>query len=126
MTDRIQILIVDDKDSHRRFVGDVLRSEGYQVIEAGSGEQAREILRQEGSLHLVVLDQMMPGLTGTTFWNQIKADKEFQHVWDLPVIFITAYPEDEAMRDLRAEGVLVLTKPLRDYHDILDAVDQVL
>lgn len=126
MADEIRILLVDDKESHRRFIGDALRSERYQVIEAEDGEQAKEKLRQEKLLHLVILDQMMPRLTGTEFWNQIKADEAFQHVWDLPVIFITAYPEDEAMRNLRAAGVPMLAKPLRDYHDILDAVRHVL
>jgi CheY-like chemotaxis protein len=123
---KIRTLVVDDKESHRRFIADVLRSEGYEVLEAANGEQARRKLREEQPVHLLVLDQMMPRLTGTTFWRQIKADETFKDVWDLPVIFITAYPEDDEMRDLKAKGVPVLAKPLRDYQDILDAVRQVL
>ncbi len=126
MADEIRILIVDDRESHRRFIGDALRSEGYHVIEAENTQQAGEKLHQETPLHLVVLDQMMPRQTGAEFWNQIREDEVFQHVRDLPVIFITAYPEDEAVRNLRAEGVPVLAKPLRDYHDILDTVHQIL
>jgi two-component system, OmpR family, response regulator ResD len=120
------ILIVEDRRSHLRFVRDVLCSEGYTVLEAGNSEQAKEILLKSAIIHLLIMDQMVPGLTGTEFLKHIQIDEEFRKIRNLPVIILTAYPEDDEVRALQKKGIPVLSKPLRDYHDLLDAVKNAL
>lgn len=121
-----RILVVDDVEAHRRLIGRVLRTQGFEVLDAGNSEQALEKLRGERTPHLVILDQMMPKQTGAAFWKQIQSDEAYKHVWGIPVIFITAYPEDEGVKELRAKGIPILAKPLSDYLDIANIVRDVL
>ncbi len=65
-----RILIVDDEAPIRRLLLHKLSKEGYQCLEAGSVEGAREILRS-GSIGLVILDIKMPGRSGSEFLPEI-------------------------------------------------------
>ena len=57
------ILVVDDEERMRKLIGDFLRREGYQILEAGDGRQALERLSAE-KVDLVILDVMMPEQDG--------------------------------------------------------------
>ena len=111
-----KILVVEDKKCHRRFVCDVLRLEGYEMIEASSGEEALEILKQE-TVDLVTLDQEMPDMTGLECYERMPED--------IPVVFITVFGHSPRFVDLRRKGVPVIAKPL-DYQDILKAIESAL
>lgn len=86
------ILIVDDMDENREILCCFLQSKGYEVLEAEDGEAA---LRLVGSrpIDLIVLDEMMPGLSGTQVLERIRRTYEPNR---LPVIMATAKdaPED--------------------------------
>ena len=59
------ILLVDDDDAVRALLARVLRSKGYDVLEAASGEEAHGIAEAHpGPLHLLVCDVLMQGLSG--------------------------------------------------------------
>lgn len=57
----VTIMVVDDDERVRRITARMLSDEGYQVIEAGSGEQALERLAEAGQVHIVLTDIAMPG-----------------------------------------------------------------
>jgi len=70
------ILVVDDDDNVRAVARDVLRENGYRVLEARSGEEAYEIaVRYIGSIHLLVTDVIMPGITGTELASRLRQTK---------------------------------------------------
>jgi DNA-binding response OmpR family regulator len=59
----IRILVVDDEPALRNILGEVLRREGYAVVEAEDGEAALSELRR-APVDLVITDRLMPGRTG--------------------------------------------------------------
>ena len=64
-------MVVDDEPLLREMVADVLQSEGYQVVEAANGREALWQLRQGGVRpDLIVLDLMMPVMTGWEFRDE--------------------------------------------------------
>jgi CheY-like chemotaxis protein len=86
------ILIVDDSDIWRRLAKDVLKRNGYRLLEADSGEQALEIAR-ENPIDLVVMDYRMNRLDGL---NTSRCLREISGYERVPVILITSenFPGD--------------------------------
>ena len=78
------ILVVDDQTLNLYLLKDVLK--GYRVILAKDGEQALAILKEEQLPDLILLDILMPGMTG---YEVIKVIKDNERTKDIPVIFIT-------------------------------------
>ena len=58
--DKIKILVVDDEARMRKLVKDFLSIKGYQVLEAGDGEEAVDLFFQQKDIALILLDVMMP------------------------------------------------------------------
>lgn len=79
----IRILAVDDDIHMLNFVAAELRQEGYEVVEATSGEQALSHLESE-AMDLAVVDVMMPGIDGFELTKILSTD------YNLPVILLTA------------------------------------
>ena len=82
-----KILIVDDEADIRKALEIYLKAEDYEIVPAGSGDEALAVLK-EGGIDLVLLDIMMPGMDGITALSQLR---EFSNV---PVILLTAKSED--------------------------------
>jgi DNA-binding response OmpR family regulator len=104
-----KVLIVDDEDSNVDMLSRRLSRCGYSVISANNGEQALRML-EESRVDLVLLDQMMPGMTGTEVLRRIRTSKSAQQ---LPVIMVTAVSDSSAIAlalDLGANDYV--TKPL--------------
>ena len=70
--DSITILVVDDEKIPRALRSLILQKKGYRVVAAASGKEALELL-VGGVFHLVLSDQMMPGMTGTELAKAIKS-----------------------------------------------------
>ncbi|WP_340003630.1 response regulator transcription factor [Paenibacillus sp. FSL K6-0276] len=84
--DQKNILIVDDHPEIREILRVLLRSGGYHVIEAVNGTEALELLNQ--SIDLVILDIMMPGISGLKTCEKIRED------YNVPILFLTAKTQD--------------------------------
>ena len=105
-----RILVVDDDRLNIRILGRILRSEGYELAEADSGEKALEVLAVFKP-HLVLLDVMMPGIDGFETCRRIRSKYGDQSP---PVIFITAKTEsDDVVEGLGAGAVDYLSKPFK-------------
>lgn len=85
-----RIMVVDDDPTMVKLIGVNLRLHGNEVIEATSGQMALEALSGELP-DLVVLDVMMPGMTGWEVLGSIRARPETR---ELPVILVTAKTQD--------------------------------
>jgi two-component system, NtrC family, sensor kinase len=88
-----KILAVDDSLTYLHEVAEQLRQEGYDVILARSGEEALELLLVQ-SVDCILLDLVMPGLSGQETCRRIKGSAALR---DIPLIMHTALEEQDAM-----------------------------
>ena len=87
--DSLKVLMVDDESRMRKLVSDFLTRKGYQVIEAGDGEEAIDKFYEDKNISLVILDVMMPKMNGWDTCRQILKNS------NVPIIMLTA-KSDEA------------------------------
>ena len=81
------ILIVDDEPVNREMLGMILGDE-YEILQAGDGEEALPIIRENSTLlSLVILDLMMPRMSGQELLRIMKEDADLQRI---PVIVLTS------------------------------------
>ncbi len=110
-----RILIVDDEDDLRDAMASALRADGYAVEEAANGREALSILAVSPEPCLILLDMMMPGMSG----DEVLAVLEKSHrMAALPVVVISAAdsPRKAPRRFIRKPLTLeVLTKVVREY-----------
>lgn len=85
-----RILLVEDEPSQRAVLSYNLMREGYQVTEASDGEEAI-LLTEEEDFDLVLLDWMLPALSGIEICRRLKRQKRTK---DIPVIMLSARAED--------------------------------
>lgn len=104
------ILIVDDTPFNLRFLSDVLSRAGYLTHTAADGEQAIQFVHTL-PMDLVLLDIMMPGLSGYEVCSQLKADESTRNI---PVIFLSALNQElDKVQAFTVGGVDYITKPFQ-------------
>ena len=81
-----KILIIEDDEDIREGIRILLESEQYLIMEAGSGKEGLQLLGEDTSL--VVLDIMMPGMTG------LRTCEEIRKISNVPVLFLTAKSQE--------------------------------
>jgi adenylate cyclase len=102
------VLVVDDNAANRDLLSRRLQREGYRVTSAADGAAALALTADE-NFDLVLLDLMMPGISGFEVLNRLKADASTRH---LPVIMISALDElDSTVRCIEAGAEDYLAKP---------------
>jgi PAS domain S-box-containing protein len=100
------ILVIDDDPDVRDFIVTTLQEQGYSVRQASNGERGlREAAR--AAPDLVILDFVMPGLSGSEVANRLLAKRPGQ-----PILFVSGYSETEAVRGV-APNAPLLAKPFR-------------
>jgi two-component system KDP operon response regulator KdpE len=115
-----KILVVDDEAAQLRLFDRVLNSNGYEVLKAGSGQEAVRIV-YESKPDLVLLDVMMPEIDG---WQTCRLIRE---VSDIPVIMFTGKrnSEEDIVRGLECGADEYLAKPVGN-RELLARVKAVL
>ena len=92
-----RILIVEDHETNRRILRDLLMSAGYELIEAATGEEG-VALADTHRPDLILMDIQLPGLDGYEATRQIKENPALSHI---PIIAVTSYAlsgdEDKAL-----------------------------
>lgn len=116
-----KLLIVDDEIHILELLRYNLESNGFDVIEAQSGEQALELIKSQ-SLNGVILDLMLPGIDGIEVLKQIRSSEQM----DLPVIMLTAKNEEiDAVIGLEMGADDYIGKPFRT-RELISRVKSVL
>lgn len=92
METRKRFLVVEDETGIRQLIVLHLKREGFDVDEAGDGEQARALLTSR-HYDMVILDWMLPSLSGLDLTRWMR--KRSQHAQHTPVLFVTAKTEPE-------------------------------
>ena len=102
------MLVSDDSDECRETLGDLLEADGFETFLAANGEEAMSIFQQE-LIDLLIMDMLMPGLTGLQTLQMIQQRASRQ----VPCIFVTATDSQELRRQaMQAEAFTVLPKPI--------------
>ena len=99
------VLLVDDEELVRLGTAEILHDLGHQVVEAGSGSQALELLRTGTEPDLVITDYLMPGMTGTELAAEIRRERP-----RLPMLLATGYAN---LAGDEMASLPLLTKPFR-------------
>jgi DNA-binding response OmpR family regulator len=104
-----RILIIEDEQDIRELMSIQLKSSGYSVETVENADKALEMLNNHLRVDLILVDWMLPGLSGLEFTRQVKGHKEWKTI---PLIMVTALtqPED-IVRGLDAGAQDYLTKP---------------
>jgi DNA-binding response OmpR family regulator len=114
-------LVADDDPAVRSLWVDVLRQAGYRPIEAATGREALELMRDVVP-ELVVLDLRMPDLSGE---DVIVFVRHSPARWDVPVLIVSGHLDDVAEKNLGLNVVGRLAKPV-EVTTFLRAVERAL
>jgi len=119
-----RVMVVEDEPENRLFIGLMLRTEGYDVVEAEDGPAAFELLQREsGRPDLILLDVMMPGLNGWQVFERLRQDARWAAI---PVVMLTALAQRadvERAVELGVDGYL--TKPFEPV-DLIHTIEETL
>ncbi|SAI28196.1 two-component hyrid sensor and regulator [Bordetella ansorpii] len=101
------VLVVEDDASVRLLIKDVLEELSYRPVEAAEADAALAILRSDVPIRLMVSDVGLPGMNGRQL-----AEAARQHRPDLPILFVTGYAENAAIRaGFLGTNMAMITKP---------------
>ncbi len=102
------ILIVEDEPAIREMVVMALERAGYEMLQAGSAEEAERVLAN-GLPALILLDWMLPGMSGIELARRLRRD---EYTRDIPIIMLTARSEeDDRIRGLEVGADDYIAKP---------------
>ena len=101
------VLLVEDDDAVRLLVREVLSELSYSAIEAEKADDAIAVLQSDRPIDLMISDVGLPGMNGRQL-----AEIARRHRPDLPILFVTGYAENAAIRaDFLGTGMAMITKP---------------
>lgn len=106
------VLVADDDPTQLLLTSETLSSEGYNVIEAQDGDAAAELWRSERP-DLLILDVMMPGLTGFEVCAEVRRNMD-PNLAATPVVLVTGLEDEESVRTAFEVGATSFTsKPVQ-------------
>lgn len=109
MTDRTRVLVVDDEPHIGRIIKTRLEQGPFEVQLAESGDDALRDLAQRSDTRLLILDLMLPGMSGLDMLRTVRADPRWT---TLPCLVLTAAGQDAQYREADALHVAeFMTKP---------------
>ena len=101
------ILLVEDEASVKRTIARILKGAGYKVLQASDGTEALTIAeRYEATIHLLLTDYLMPGVTGDELAKEVMQKRP-----DIRVLLMSGYLGNRADQQLTAGTAAVLPKP---------------
>lgn len=116
--DRAAVLVVEDDDEIRQTLEDVLESAGYRVVTAANGRQALERLEETDAPDLMLVDLMMPVMSGEEFLAAVRQRDELARI---PVVVLTAWPLEKTKL---GDGVQDFMKKPIALDKLLDTVER--
>src|SRR5690606_1836863 len=118
-----RVLLVDDEQETRSVFESAIRSGGFEVVSVSSGKDALEKV-QNHQFDLVILDQMMPDMSGNETLKAIKKDPRTK---DLRIIILTNFAHDGLVQEAISAGASeYILKYQVSAEDLLQKVKQVL
>lgn len=110
MKSNVKILIVDDEEMMRNLLTKILKRENYQILTAGDGQEAVELLEKE-AVDLIISDMKMPRMNGFELLKHVK-----ENYPQIGIIIMTAYGDTYTVKDALILGAdEYITKPFKSY-----------
>ena len=118
-----KIMVVDDEESLLALVGAILKKEGFSVTTAASGQEALDKIEKDVP-DLVVLDMMMPGMSGRETAEKIRANPKTKKI---KLIFLTVAKFSETGKDILSKMDVkdYITKPFEN-QDLVNRIKKIL
>lgn len=121
------ILLIEDEESFRTIYGDVIRNDGYEILEAEDGERGLELVKEKKP-DLVLLDLVIPKLHGLEVLKKIRADEATK---DIPVLILSVLGAQEDIKkglelganDYTVKGFYSPREILSKIHSLLTKTD---
>ncbi len=115
------LLVVEDHPDRRREMAEVLRTEGFKILEADNGDQAIDLFHEHsGQIALTILDWVIPGKNGGVVLQTIQDSDP-----DARVLLISGFSKDYVRSQIKRGAWAFLQKPFSEA-DFLDAVKRIL
>lgn len=110
-SERARVLVAEDDETLRELIVHRLAREGFEIVEAGSGFEALDllVLASRGTtsdLDLIVMDNRMPGMTGIELARMMRLAE-----LSIPIVLITAFPDHDTILEASSLGVELIPKP---------------
>ena len=91
----MQALVIDDSRAVRLIIGNILREQGFDVYQAGDGQQGLEQLQENPEIGLILVDWNMPVMDGLEFIKAVRQSR----VWDsVRIVMVTTETESEQVQ----------------------------
>ena len=118
-----KILIVDDSETLRDQLREVIEKAGHNVVEGHHGKHGLEVAESEQDIALIISDYNMPEFDGITMIQKIKAIDRYK---ETPTFMLTTESTKELMHQGKEAGVMAwIVKPFDD-EEIVEVIDCVL
>ena len=117
------VLLVEDEDAVRMFGARALKNKGYNVLEAGNGEEALDVINSDANrkIDLIISDVVMPGMDGHTLVQLVRHEMP-----EIKIVLMSGYSEDVFAEDVeRDPGIEFLAKPF-SLKDLASKVKEVM
>jgi two-component system, chemotaxis family, chemotaxis protein CheY len=110
MEDTMRALVIDDSKAMRMILKRELVALGFEVFEAGDGQEALSRLAELGAVDVVLVDWTMPGMDGMTFVHQVRAEAAYE---EMRLVMITSESDPAQIFHALMAGVdEYATKPI--------------
>ena len=97
----LKALVIDDSRAMRTIIGQILKSIGYEVLDAGNGREGLERVQEHGAPHLILVDWNMPVMNGLEFVRALRTHREYDQV---RVMMVTTETEMTRMAEALQQG----------------------
>lgn len=97
----MRALVIDDSRTMRMIVGKILTEIGFEIVEAGNGQEALQKLAETGPLDLAMVDWNMPEMNGFEFVKAVRADSTFEN---MKLMMVTTESEIEQVAQALEAG----------------------
>lgn len=115
-----KVLIIDDSRFARLTLSDNIKKGGFEILEAGDGEEGLEITRKENP-DCIICDLLMPVMDGFGFLEKLREEN-----LDVPVLVLTSDIQEKTRKAVFEKGALdFINKPPR-YEEVIEKINQVL
>lgn len=114
----INILIIEDDNAIRNAMSSVLELEGYSTGLASNGKQAMDMIKAGHLPDIILLDMMMPIMSGWDFLDFVRANSKTSQI---PIIVVSAYAE--SAKSVRPQAVV--PKPVR-VNSLLETIELIV
>jgi len=97
----LKALVIDDSRAMRTIIGQILKSIGYEVVDAGNGREGLQRINELGPPHLILVDWNMPEMNGIDFVRALRSNRKYD---DVRVMMVTTETEMKRMAEALEHG----------------------